>query len=264
SALSCTLLFSTSALASGPGCEAARPAVVYRPGGPARVPARGALIPCRYDTGARALEPSLDFTRDGRLLFQAWELQSGAPGGVPPEPRVMRFDTSFSSWHDVSPLGPVASLDPYLTIDHRTGRIFSVNFLADGQPTCATISYSDNNGDSWTSSPAACGGFEGESMGAGPPVTSKPIGYPDLVYYCTGTTLGSSPPTTTPICSKSLDGGLTFQPTGAPPWPVADEGARGDKFGPGAGNPIFGQDGSVYVPKRFAGQPEVAISRDEG
>jgi hypothetical protein len=70
-AMSCVLLSSPSALASGPGCEAARPAVVYRPGGTARVPARGALIPCRYDTGARALEPSLDFTRDGRILFQA-------------------------------------------------------------------------------------------------------------------------------------------------------------------------------------------------
>jgi hypothetical protein len=210
------------------------------------------------------LEPSLDFTPDGRILFQAWELQSGTLGGVPPEPRVVRSDSSFSSWQDVSPLGPVASLDPFLTVDHRTGRVFSVNFLGDGQPACATISYSDNNGDSWTSSPAACGGFDGESIGTGPPVTSKPVTYPDLVYYCTGTTLGSSPPTTSPICSKSLDGGLTFEPTGTPPWPLYSESAEGDKFGPWAGNAIVGPDGSVYVPKRFAGQPQVAISRDEG
>ena len=253
-----------SAAASTAGCDATRPAIVYTPGRRGHVPTRKRLIPCRYDTGARALEPSLDFTHDGRILYQAWELQSGAPGGVPPEPRVLRSDSTFTNWHDVSPLGPVASLDPFLTVDRRTGRIFSVSFLADGQPTCATISYSDDNADSWVSSPLACGGFDGESIGTGPPVSSSPVGYPDLVYYCTGTTPASSPPTTTPICSKSLDGGLTFQPTGAPPWPVADEQAQGDTFGPWAGNPVVGADGTVYVPKRFAGQPEVAVSHDEG
>jgi hypothetical protein len=210
-ALACTI-GGSSASASASGCDLSRPAVVYRPGGRAHVPARKRLVPCRYDTGARALEPSLDFTPDGRIVFQAWELQSEAPGGVPPVPRVVRADSSFSSWRDVSPPGPVASLDPFLTVDHRTGRIFSVNFLANGQPTCATISYSDNNGESWLSSPSACGGFDGESIAAGPPVASKPIGYADVVYYCTGTTPASSPPTTTPICSKSLDGGLTFEP----------------------------------------------------
>jgi hypothetical protein len=254
----------TAGAAAGTGCEPARPALVYRPGGPGRVPTRGALIPCRYSTGARSLEPSLDFTSDGRILFQAWELQSEAPGGVPPEPRVIRSDSSFSRWQNVSPLGPIASLDPYLTVDRRTGRIFTVDFFADGQPACATIAYSDDNGDSWTASPVACGGFDGESIGTGPSVTSKTLGYPDLVYYCTGTTLGSSPPTTTPICSKSLDGGLSFQPTGSPPWPLYNEAAEGDKFGPWAGNPVVGPDGTVYVPKRFAGQPEVAISHDEG
>lgn len=254
----------TTAFATESGCDSSRPAIVYAPGGRGHVPLRKRLIPCRYGTGARALEPSLDFTRDGRILFQAWELQSGSVGGLPPEPRVVRSDSSFSNWQNVSPPGPVASLDPFLTVDRRTGRIFSVNFLANGQPTCATISYSDSNGDSWVSSPAACGGFDGESIGVGPPVSSTTVGYPELVYYCTGTTPASSPPTTTPICSKSLDGGLTFQPTGAPPWPVYEEKAAGDTFGPWAGNPVVGADGTVYVPKRFAGQPEIAISHDEG
>jgi hypothetical protein len=258
------LVAAGSASATPAGCDPTRPAIVYKPGGRGHIPAKKRLIPCRYDTGARALEPSIDVTRDGRLLYQAWELQSGVPGGVPPVPRVLRGDRTLSSWQDVSPTGPVASLDPFLTVDHRTGRIFSVSFLANGQPTCATISYSDDEGETWTSSPAACGGFDGESIGTGPPVTSPTIGYPDLVYYCTGATLGSSPPATSPICSKSLDGGLTFQPTGEPPWPLADEGAESDKFGPWAGNPVVGSDGTLYIPKRFAGQPEVAISRDEG
>jgi hypothetical protein len=247
-------------------CESARPAIVYRPGGRGHVPGlRARLIPCRYTTGAESLEPSVSFTNGGRILFQAWELQAGTPGGVPPVPRVLRSSGSFTSWQDISPLGPAQSLDPYLTVDHRTGRIFTVNYLADAQPTCATISYSDNEGESWTSSPVAgCGGFDGESIAAGPPVSSQPVGYPDLVYFCTGTVLGSGPPTTTPICEKSFDGGLTFQPTGTSPFPLYNEQAEGDKFGPWAGNPVVGPDGAVYVPKRFAGQPEVAVSHDEG
>ena len=247
-------------------CDQSRPAVAYGPGDrTAAVPDAGRLVPCRYDTGGRALEPSLDVTADGRVLFQEWQLRPGAPDGAPLRPSVYRSDASLSNWQDVSPpVGPVTSLDPFLTIDHRTGRVFSVNFLADGQTNCATISHSDDDGTSWVSSLAACTGFDGESIGVGPPVSSKPIGYPDLVYYCTGTTPASSQPTTSPICSKSLDGGLTFVPTGTPPWPVVDQSAENDHFGPWAGNPIVGPDGAVYIPKRFAGQPEVAISRNEG
>ena len=246
-------------------CDAAHPAVAYHPGdGTAAVPAGGRLVPCRYDAHVRSLEPSLGFTKDGRVLFQGWELRPGTPNGTPPVPRVMRSDKALEKWTDVSPLGPVTSLDPFLTVDRRTGRIFTVNWISNGLPTCATIASSDDGGDSWTTSPAACGGFDGESIGVGPPVTSKPVGYPDLVYYCTGSTPGSSPPTTTPICSKSLDGGLTCVPTGKTPYPVAGDGGAEDKFGPWAGNPIVDSDGTVYVPKRFAGQPEVSISSDEG
>src|SRR5207244_170929 len=155
-----------------------------------------------------SMEPSLAFTPDGRVFFQGWALRPGSINGAPPVPVVMRSSGDFTRWQDVSPPqpGPVTSLDPFLITDRRTGRVFSVNFLADGQPACATLSFSDDDGEHWTSSVAGCGGFDGESIGVGPPVTSHPSGYPDVVYYCTGTTPGSSPPTTTPLCSKSLDG----------------------------------------------------------
>jgi hypothetical protein len=262
-----SLLLCPAALGALPaGCDAGRPAIAYAPGGAgAAVPAGDQLVPCRHDTGGRAMEPSLDFTRDGRVLFQEWQLQTGRPNGAPVTPAVFRSDAALTRWEDVSPqAGPVHSLDPYLIVDRRTGRIFSVNFLADGGPTCATVSFSDDDGASWTSSPAACEGFDGESLGVGPPAGSTPLTYPDVVYYCTGNTPASSQPGTTPLCSKSLDGGLTFVPTGATPWPPADPDAQDDKFGPWAGNPVVADDGTVYVPKRFAGQPEVAISHDEG
>jgi len=243
------------------GCDPSRPAVAHELGGP---PSGARLIPCRYDTGARALEPSLGFTRDGRILYQGWELRSGAPNGAPPHPVVRRSNRDFTRWEDVSPPGATQSLDPYLEVDERTGRAFSVNWLGNGAPNCATIASTDDAGETWLASVAACSGFDGESIGTGPPVTSTPVGYPNLVYYCTGSTPGSSEPATTPICSKSLDGGLTFVPTGEPPFPLADEAAQEDVFGPWAGNPVVGPDGTLYVPKRFVGQPLVAVSRDEG
>jgi uncharacterized repeat protein (TIGR01451 family) len=261
---SCAAWTTTPSLAEAtpPGCELTRPAVAYYPGDSGVTVLSAPLVPCRYDTGARAMEPSLGFTRDGRVIYQGWELQAGSAGGVPPRPVVRRSDHAYTNWEDVSPLGPTESLDPFLTVDENTGRIFSVNWLGNSEPNCATVSHSDDGGDSWVSSPLACSGFDGESIGVGPPVSSVTVDYPNIVYYCTGATLGSSPPATSPICSKSLDGGMTFVPTGMPPFPIAS--GEEDEFGPWAGNPVVGSDGTVYVPKRSGGQPEVAISHDEG
>ena len=246
-----------------PVCDASRAATWYHPDGTPAA-AGSTLVPCRYDVGAVAMEPSFVFAGDGRVLYQTWGTSAGTVGGLPAVPGVVRSSLDWTRWEAVTPAGVALhpnSLDPYIYRDPYTGRIFTVDFAADGSPLCAAISYSDNSGDSWITSPAACGGFDGESIGAGPPVTSTPVGYPDLVYYCTGTTLGSSPPTSTPECSKSLDGGLTFTPTGTPPFPLA---GPSDVFGPWAGNPVVGRDGTVYLPKRFGGQPELAISHDEG
>ena len=249
-------------------CATNRAAISYFPGGaPAQVPASARLIPCRYDTGFGAMEPSFAFGRDGRILAAAWHTQLGTPGGVPPYDQVIRSSPHYTSWLDVSPGGAKKhpqSLDPQLLVDRRTGRVFSVDFLSDAQPACSTISWSDNEGNSWTTSPLACGGFDGESIGVGPPPrgSSKPFGYPDVVYYCTGTTPTSAPPTTTPECSKSLDGGALFTATGAPPYPAFSPNQ--DTFDPWGGDPLVGPDGTLYVPKRFDRQPWIATSHDEG
>ena len=208
------------------------------------------------------MEPSLAFSTDGHLLFQAWELR-GLPGGVPPKPALLRREFG-GVWSDVSPGGAgthPTSLDPYMHVDRTTGRIFTLDWIAHGVPFCSTLSFSDDNGDSWTTTPLACGGFDGESIGTGPPVTSSPAGYPNLVYYCTGASLGSGDPLTTPLCSKSLNGGRTFLPTGGVPYKLS----RAEGVFPGwAGDPTIGPDGTLYLPKRHEGMPQVAISADEG
>jgi hypothetical protein len=62
------------------------------------------------------------------------------------------------------------------------------------------------------------------------------------------------------VCMKSLDGGATFTPISSP-YPT--EGAQ-DEFAPWAGPPVVAPDGTVYVPKRYGGEPLMAISHDEG
>jgi hypothetical protein len=248
-----------SALSSDPQCDTGRSTVaLHASGSPATA---AALIPCRYGTGIRAMEPSFGFAKDGRILYQGWALRDETPGGAPPFPIVVRSADGGRTWQDVSPLGPVNSLDPVLLVDDQTGRVFSVNFTGDGQASGATLAYSDDVGDSWIVTPIGGHGFDGQSIATGPPVSSPTAGYPNLVYHCTGTTPGSSPPLTTPICSKSLDGGLTFVPTGTLPFPIMGEE---DLFAVWAGNPIVAGDGTLYVPKRHDGQPQLAISHDEG
>lgn len=258
------------ASAKEPSCDPSLAAITYRPGGPAiRQEGGDQLIPCVYRTGASSMEPTFAFARSGAILFQAWTTRQDTRGGVPPVSSVIRSRDGGRTWTDITPrLGAfqthATSLDPYLIVDPRTGRFFTVDYAGAGSPVCATISSSDDEGDHWSTSPLACGGFDGESIAAGPPVSSEPIGFSDLVYYCTGTTLGSSPPATSPACSKSFDGGRTFTLTGSPPFPPADEEAQGDVYGPWAGNPVVAGDGTLYVPKRHGGQPRLAISRNEG
>lgn len=208
------------------------------------------------------MEPSLAFAPDGALLFQAWELSS-QPGGLPPRPVLLRHDGA-DTWTDASP-GPVphpTSLDPYLYVDPATGRIFTLDWIAGANPYCSTISHSDDGARTWVTSPLACGGYDGESITAGPPVSSPTIGYPNIVYYCTGASLGTGDPLTTPVCTKSLDGGLTFTPTGG--YPYEDVIGSQDVFPGWPGNPVVDQRGRLFVPKRHLGDPWVAISRDEG
>lgn len=250
------LVLPASALASGSGpvCEPARAAAMTSagPGGAQH----DALVPCRYSIGADAGEPSFAFGRRGEIFYETWDLDAPYnPSGV------VRSNAAHTAWTDVSPPGLLTSYDPYLYIDPRTGRIFDTNYAGSGNFECSTVSTSDDSGASWSTSELCGIGFDGGSLGAGRPVYSRPSGYPDVVYYCASATLGSVPPNTSPACGKSLDGGKTFTPI-TPPFPTA--GSVSDEFGPWSAPPVVGPDGTVYVAKRYGGEPMLAISHDEG
>jgi len=133
--------------------------------------------------------------------------------------------------------------------------------------SCSQFSFSDDGGETWTNAVNGCQNGDHQTIFAGPPVSSSPIGYPNVVYHCalvvvtTGTDLASQ-------CTKSLDGGVSWAVTGTPafmpePGQTGDGGVPGD-CGGAHGHGIVDHRGWVYLPKGHCGQPHLAISRDEG
>ena len=204
--------------------------------------------PCLYWTGFHAFEPTLGVTDQGWVLYKAFGEDPNTPFGTS---LVLRSKDVGRTWEDITFLArPQGIGDPYLWLDRRTGRVFSVDPQED---FCHRLDYSDDAGDTWVTNPQVCAGGDHENVFAGPPVSSPTIGYPNVVYFCDSFVATGTPA----FCEKSLNGGLTFMPAGIP-------------FAPRKGCPaviahgVVGPDGTVYIPKGWCGQPWIAISHDEG
>ena len=210
-----------------------------------------------YRSGFQAGEPTLGVTKDGTIFYQALD----GP------PTVLRTEDG-KHWKDVSPtlgerrLHPT-TLDPYLWVDYETGRVFTYDFMFG----CSLLSFTDDKGESWTFTPLNCSLQDHQNLFAGPPVLSPTVGYPHVVYACSNQA-GVTIYEVAAACIKSLDGGVTWAPTGEFAYvtdmqPENDLGIAGYCHG-AVGHGAVGPDGTVYVPKGFCGQPWLAISKDEG
>jgi hypothetical protein len=156
----------------------------------------------------------------------------------------------------------VASLDPILTSDDDTGRIFSLNLTG----PVSSADYSDDDGETWL--PGGNGfpssGVDHQSLVAGP-FPASGIGaaiphplYPNAIYYCSQGIADA-------YCSRSNDGGVTFLPS----IPIyVNEQCTGLH-----GHVKVAPDGSVYVPNKACnldfptfgnGVPGVVVSEDAG
>ncbi|MCA1676800.1 MAG: glycoside hydrolase, partial [Actinobacteria bacterium] len=143
-----------------------------------------------YPTGTQAAEPTMGIQKDGTMFFVGTDgPHADTPFGPAPtklEWPVMRSDDGGKTWTDVSPVvgdqrrHAMAGLDPMLHVDPDTGRVFTVDLQI---VECHTVSFSDDDGDSWTTS-EACGVADHQTVFTGPPVTSPTIGYPNIVYDC--------------------------------------------------------------------------------
>ncbi len=273
SSLAGATLLLAAALAAGSGTAQSKQsgtagaggsAVAHRAGG---VPIRAGNTPEArwYDTGLDAGEPTIGHTRDGTIFFVGADIDFVA--GRPNQVDVARSTDKGATWEVVSPrLGPEnrhpITLDPYIWVDERTNRVYTIDLTV----ACSYMSYSDDKGDSWITHPLACGRpvNDHQTLFGGPPVSSPTVGYPNILYYCWNDVATSS-------CGKSLDGGVTWHPTGEPAYRGVDPSNERPGFlgvkgfcGGLHGHGVVGADGSVYLPRELCGQPWLAISRDEG
>jgi hypothetical protein len=217
-----------------------------------------------YRLGINGWEPSLGIDDKGRIFYQARNADL--------EPHVVRSTNEGHTWEIVSPTLPggapaqPASLDPVLHLDQDTGRVFTNNIPPD--ITCQPISFSDDAGESWTNT-GICGHFDHQNIFSGPPPegADEPSGYPNIVYYCAINAVALSGTSTMTTCGRSMDGGMTWLPSGEPAYvtPVPAEGDGGEPWCDGAvGHGFVGDDGTVYLPRGWCGQPFLSISKDQG
>lgn len=246
-------------------CDAARPAVAYRSGGALVSTTAGTPlpVPCMGRIGFLGTEPTIGVSmKTGHVFYYPALAPQSAFAAA-------RSDDGGVTWTRVAPnlngqgTHPV-SQDPYFYLDPTTNRIFADD-LSEGAK-CSTLSFSDDEGKTWTNTVAGCTQFDHTSIFAGKPVTSKPAGYPNVVYHCAYQAGFTSLAGFGASCEKSTDGGFAWAPTGAPiTAPTMGDGNNGVPLCNAAlGHGATGPDGTVYVPHGFCGAPTLAISRDEG
>lgn len=212
-------------------------------------------------TGFDSWEPTLGLTGEGEIFTP---LSKDVCCGLND---VLRSRDGGNTWEKTSPKLPtgdnthLVSADPYIYVDDQTDRVFTIDLTL----ACSMLSFSDDGGDSWTTNPIACGQpiNDHQTLFSGPAATSTTQGYAGVVYYCFNHLVLLSS-----FCSKSLDGGLTFAPTGTQAHGRVDpsSGDSGVPFvcGGTTGHGAVGPDGTVYLPRVDCGQPWIAISHDEG
>ena len=255
-----------------PGCAPDRPAIAHHAGGAIASVDRNekAPIPCSSSTGFRTGEISLVITKEGTLLFQPAFPETGLPIGV------LRSVDQGATWDFIDPSGNPprkASFDMNMWVDPDSGRIYWSNDLGLGIPPVPgplpRVDRSDDDGKTWLpSSPLPNFHYIATQIVSGPPPKSlkhPAENAPNPVYVVTS---GSISCPVFNFCgkhvAKSLDGGVTFGPGVAIPFPPECPAPGIYPTGAFGVNGVVGRDGTVYEPSTPCERPYIAISHDEG
>jgi hypothetical protein len=169
--------------------------------------------------GRESGEPTVGVTKSGTVFFPGDTFDT--PGGAAARNLEFRSTDGGLTWTDVSPTaGNVgnganthpATLDTITYVDKDTGRVFTVDTLA---AEGSVLSFSDDEGATWTTSLALAAGVNDHEtittgvVPAGSNLVTLDPNFPKIVYYCVNTVAAVS-------CSRSLDGGLTFTQMNSP------------------------------------------------
>ncbi len=209
--------------------------------------------------GATAAEPTIGVAPDGTAYFAASSLvlDTDFVWGVS-RTNVMKSEDGGLSWTSIQPniAGETFSpgnADPMLYVDTDTGRVFVFDLSA----VCHWLSFSDDQGATWTTNPIACGNVPIDHQTI---VTAKPIGavptsgYPNMLIWCSNRIVDAT-------CGRSFDGGITWSPGGTPYLPTDESGTACSSI---AGHLDAGPEGRLYLPSGHCRVPEVSVSEDGG
>ena len=207
----------------------------------------------------KTFEPTMGAAPDGSLYFST---TPGSGVAVGFGAGISKSTDSGASWKDVSAKiqgrrVPLETNDPYIYVDPKTGRIFE--FHMSPILACATLSWSDDGGSTWTTNPAGCGptgAWDHQTMVAAKPRTLTTRGYPNILHQCVNAVYAE-------MCSRSVDGGLTWLPSTVA-WPN-DRPSTQSICGTQTGHLAAAPDGTLYLPTSDCGTyPTVGVSRDDG
>ena len=188
-----------------------------------------------------AAEPTIGINwNTGAVMFQAYAdtYRVTFNAATPPA----------ATWTDVTSPYSIINVDPILFTDHVTGRTFAGGL--DG--ACSILSYTNNDGSSWSPMTNSCAGVavDHPTIGSGA-WASMPVSalYNRAVYYCAQTSVAQ--------CAVSSDGGLTFGPTVPLQCGYVNPGLHGSVH--------VAPNGVAYVPFKHCGTLNgVAVSTNNG
>jgi hypothetical protein len=186
------------------------------------------------DAGVNGSELNVGVAPNGTIFVGGWD-------------KIGRSTDDGATWSKLSPVSAVGfAADRVLVVDHDTGRVA----VDDTYLGCTIISWSDNDGASWSTNPAACGGgvTDHQKIAFGKRVTyTDPTGllYPNLMYACANGLSHTN-------CGVSADGGTTFLTSAPHGIGCAFQGA-----------PVADRDGVLYEPTSQCGL-QVRSTADNG
>ena len=286
-ALACLFLFLAGCLQAPTHSDAQDAPAADRPETPAGCVNRGAIVhgpgaavqslaqsgvPCLVSTSWGTSEPSLGVAADGTLfLYPAYEApneQLAAAEQFTGMAIARSQDEGATFERRTSFIGPVDfhpyTADPYMYLDPYTGRVFFEDLIVPPF-NCANVSYSDDNGETWSQTLGGCGLFDHVGWASGPPAVSDGP-YPVVLQRCAisyGLTYSASLGTS---CQRSLDGGVTWELPGDPPFLFGPDGPYVPPSCSGAAHhPFIDHRGWTWIARRWCdGAAWVAVSKDEG